>query len=812
MSSEIDTGADEGRKHVGSRSKKRDGDRYVRGRARYVADRDVPDAYHMGVVRSTEAHARIESIDGSAALAVPGVEMVLTGEDVAQHMDPIPHFVDPAVYGGKSPEVPALPAEKVRYAGQPVAVVLAETKYQAREARDLVEVEYDSLDVVLDAEEAQEEDAPIVVDGWDDNVLFQTKIPGGDPETAFEEADHTLSDRIDIQRYTTQPIELRAYIADYDEGDDHLTLHATAQNPHPLRKVVADALRMRENQVDIQVPNLGGGFGMKMHSHPEGSIAGLLSKLSGERVKWVENREDQLLVGGREHVHDVSVAFDDDGNIRAFTDDFTGNIGAPYPTPGWGMVYAATLTLPTVYDIDHGYVDVKAVLTNKGPWNACRGYGKPGANVAMERTIELVADHLDMDPAEVRRRNLIPADAFPYKNITGSRYDSGEYEAVLDKTLDLIDYEAFRERQAEAEEKGNERGIGVAFEMTPEGATLPGVLVGAHDTARVTIDPSGNVSVFTGVTDPGSGNSTSISQIVADELGLDPEGVRVVQGDTDACPYGFGNYAGRSTVAGGGAAMMAAQDVNEQLRKTAAALIALDAQESGEEPPDIGPDDLEISEGMVHPIPAPPEEGLPVPDVAHAVYAQTYAILDADVKPPVESTQTYTPQHVHIFPDEEGKISPYPSYSNGAYAAEVEVDPETGVVDVERFAATHDCGNMINPQQVEGQTHGAACFGIGGALMEEVPYDEDGVPQATSLDEYLLPRSTDLPSFELDHHVTPHPYSEQGTKGAGEAGVGGSFAAVVNAVNDAIDAQINDFPVDPPTVKDAIENGDGGGE
>jgi carbon-monoxide dehydrogenase large subunit len=473
------------------------------------------------------------------------------------------------------------------------------------------------------------------------------------------------------------------------------------------------------------------------------------------------------------------------------------------------MVYAAMLTLPTVYDIDHGSVDVTAVVTNKGPWNSCRGYGKPGANVAMERTIELVADHLDMDPTEVRRRNLIPPDAFPYKNITGSRYDSGEYEAVMDETLDLIDYEDFREGAAETDD-GKLRGVGVAFEMTPEGATLPGVLVGAHDTARVSIDPSGNVSVFTGVTDPGSGNSTAIAQIVADELGIAPDDVRVVQGDTDACPYGFGNYAGRSTVAGGGAAQLAAEDVNEQLRKTAAALIALDAQQNDEEPPDLGPDDLAITDGMVHPAPAPPEEGLPLPDVAHAVYAQTYAILDAGVKPPVESTRTYTPQHVHIFPDEEGKISPYPSYSNGVYAAEVAVDPETGVVDVERFAATHDCGNMINPQQVEGQTHGAACFGIGGALMEEVPYDEDGIPQATSLDEYLLPRSTDLPPIEVGHHVTPHPYSEQGTKGAGEAGVGGSFAAVVNAVNDAIDAQINDFPANPPTVKAAVEDAQGG--
>lgn len=810
MSSEIEPGADG--KHVGSRSKKRDGDRYVTGRARYVADRDVPEALHMAVVRSTEAHARIASVDGSAALDEPGVEMVLTGEEAAEHMDPIPHFVDPAVYEGKRPEVPAIPEDKVRYAGQPVAAVLAETMYQARAASDLVEVEYEPLDVVLDVEEALEDDAPKVVDGWGDNVLFETRLPAGDPEAEFEAADHTLSDRIDVHRYSTQPVELRAYIAEYDEGDDHLTLHATAQNPHPLRKVVADALRMRENQVDIQVPNLGGGFGMKMHSHPEGFVAALLSKLTERPVRWIENREDQLLVGGREQLHDVSVAFDDDGNIRAFTDDFLGNIGAPYPTPGWGMVYAATLTLPTVYDIDHGYVDVKAVVTNKGPWNSCRGYGKPGANVAMERTIELVADHLDMDPVEVRRKNLIPPDAFPYKNITGSRYDSGDYETVMDKTLDLIDYEAFRERRAESSENGKRRGIGIAFEMTPEGATLPGVLVGAHDTSRVSVDPSGNVTVFTGVTDPGSGNSTAMSQIVADELGIDPEDVRVVQGDTDACPYGFGNYAGRSTVAGGGASELAAEAVNEQLRKTAAALIALDAQQSGEEPPDIGPDDLTITDGTIHPIPAPPEEGLPLSDVAHAVYAQTYAVLDADVMPPVEATRTYAPEHVHIFPDEEGKISPYPSYSNGVYAAEVEVDPETGVVDVERFAATHDCGNMINPQQVEGQTHGAASFGIGGALMEEVSYDEDGIPQTTSLGEYLIPRSTDLPSIEVGHHVTPHPYSEQGTKGAGEAGVGGSFAAVVNAVNDAIDAQINDFPADPPTVRDAVESGDGGDE
>jgi carbon-monoxide dehydrogenase large subunit len=478
------------------------------------------------------------------------------------------------------------------------------------------------------------------------------------------------------------------------------------------------------------------------------------------------------------------------------------------------MMYTALLTLPTVYDIDHGHLSAKCVVTNKGPWNATRGFGKPGANAAVERVIELIADRLDMDPAEVRRKNLIAPDQFPYKNIPGLNYDSGDYETVMDKTLDLADYEAFRERQEQAREDGRYLGIGMAFEMTPEGATLPGVLIGAHDTSRLTVDPSGNVTVFTGVTDPGSGNRTAISQIVADELGIDPEEVRVVQGDTDACPYGFGNYAGRSTISGGGAAQLAAKDVAGQLCETAAALIALDAQQEGEEPPDIGPDDLTLSEGMVHPKGAPPSEGLPLPDVAHAVYAQTYAFVDSDIEPPVEATKTYKPGNINIFPDEEGKINPYPSYSTGFYVAEVEVDPETGVVDVRNFSITHDCGNMINPQQVEGQSHGAAAFGIGGAMMEETPYDEDGVPQATTLDEYLVPRSTDIPSIDVAHNVTPHPFSEQGTKGAGESGVGGSFGAIVNAVNDAIapfDATINQFPVKPPTIRDAIESADGGG-
>ena len=799
--------------HVGSPTPKQDGDRYVTGRARFVADRDVPNGLHMGVVRSTHAHAEIVDIDASTAEANPEVEMVITGEDTDELLDPIPHFVDPAVYGGQHPPIPALAVEKARYAGQPVAVVLATSKYDAREARDQVEIEYDPLDVVLEADEAQEPDSPVIVPDWDDNVLFEQEFSGGDPEAAFEEADHTISEEVKVHRYTTQPIELRSYIAEYDDGEEHLTLHATAQNPHPLRSVIAGSLQMRENQVDINVPNLGGGFGMKMHAHPEGPLVSLLARLSGHPVKWVEDRTNQLLVGGREQHHDIEVAFNDDGEILAFEDDLTGNVGAPYPTPGWGMLYAALLTLPTVYDIEHGRVSSKGIVTNKGPWNSTRGYGKPGANVAMERTLEMVADHLDADPAEVRRKNLIPPDAFPYENIPGLNYDSGEYEEVLDKSLDLIEYESFRERQATAREEGRYIGIGIGFEMTPEGATLPGVLVGAHDTARVTVDPSGTVSVFTGITDPGSGNSTAIAQIVADELGMDPEEVRVVQGDTDACPYGFGNYAGRSTISGGGAAALAAEEVNEQLRKTAAALIALDAQQEGEEPPGIGPDDLTISEGMVHPKGAPPDEGLPMPDVSRAVYAQTYALLDADVDPPVESTRTYKPGNIDIFPDEEGKINPYPSYSNGVYIAEVEVDPETGVVDVDRFAVTHDCGNMINPQQVEGQAHGASAFGIGGAMMEETPYDEAGRPQATALDEYLMPRATDVPSFDVDHHVTPHPFSEQGTKGAGEAGVGGAFAAVANAVNDAIEpfgARINEFPVKPPTVRQAIEDAEGG--
>ncbi|HXN21769.1 MAG TPA: xanthine dehydrogenase family protein molybdopterin-binding subunit [Candidatus Dormibacteraeota bacterium] len=775
--------------YVGSRIKKLKGELFVAGRAPFVADFSPPGTLHMAVVRSPHAHARICGIDSSAAEKAPGVARVLSGEEACRHLNPIPYFMDPRQLGGKRTDILALAADKVLYAGQPVAAVVAASRQDAQAAAALVRVHYEPLPVVLDAEAAVAPGAPMLFEQWGDNVMVCHRFTAGDVELAFRTADHVIRDSLRIQRYSTQPIETRAYLAVFDKVDESLTLYATAQNPHPLRNVLSEALRIPENRIRIIVPNLGGAFGLKMHGHPEEPLVCLLAKLTGRPVKWMEGRDECLLIGGREQIHHFEVAFNKDGRIAGLKDDFLGNVGVPTATPGWAMVFLTALTMPSAYRIENIDVQFSAVVTNKGPWNASRGYGKEATHVVMERIMDLVAIHLGMDPAEVRFRNFIPANAFPYQTPTGLVVDSGDYETTLKKTLNLIGYRQLREEQQRSRQQGRYLGIGIGYELTPEGGSMSGTLIAGYDTSTVKVDPAGKVTVLTGVTNPGGGSDTGIAQIVADELGVDLSEIRVLQGDTDSCPYGFGNFSGRSLMLGGASAALAARAVREKIAKVAGVLLGEDWKE------------LVFHRGSIHPKDRP-GVSVSVQEVAYTIYTRPYDVASV-VEPSLEETRTYKPTHVRHIPDEHGHVNPYPSYSNGAYIAVVEVDVETGRVRVIRVAAIHDCGVVVNPLLVEGQTHGAVAMGIGAALGEEVAYNNDGSPLTTSLKDYLMPRAADIPLIEIGHHCTPSPFTLLGTKGAGEAGIGGTVAAVVNAVADALapfGVEIRELPLNPPRI------------
>lgn len=779
--------------YVGSKVRTLDGDAFVSGKARYTADFDFPGQLHAHIVRSSHASATIKRVDLSGALKVAGVVHALDGKEAAEQLDPIPHYLDPAVFGGRTTDIYCLAIDEVRHYGQPVAVVIATDKRTARYAASRVQVDYERREPVLSSADALKEDAPKVVSDWDDNMIMQVPFGGGDVDKAFAEADKIIKTTVRIHRQSTQPIETRVYNAVWDGHEKSITLYATAQNPHPLRYVLAKTLRMPENRVRVIAPAIGGAFGLKMHGHPEEALTCLLAKLTGRPVKWVEDREECLLVGGREQEHDTELALRKDGRILAFRDRAQANTGAPSACPGWGMAFLTGLTMPGPYDVPNLDVLMSIVVSNKPPWNASRGYGKEATALVLELSIEKAARELGIDPAEMRYRNFIPSDAFPKKSPTGMIYDSGDYEGVVRKTLELLGYKEWRAKQSTLRDSGRYLGIGLAYELTPEGGALPGTMVAGYDSSTVKVDPSGYVTIITGVTNPGSGNPTGIAQIVADELGVELETVRVIQGDTDTCPYGFGNYSGRSTIVGGGAAALAAGDVKEKVIKVAAGL--LEAPE----------DSITIERGVVTTT-GRPEATLPFADVCYAAYTRAYDVA-ACIEPPLEATRTFRPGLISHIPDEEGKINPYPSYSNAAYAVVCEVDVETGKVTLLSCAVTHDCGKVINPVLVEGQACGAIAFGIGGMLGEQIIFNENGGQATNDFVNYVMPRAADVPDIATAHHDSPNPVTLMGMKGAGEAGVGGSAAAVVNAVNDALapfGVEINDLPVSAPRVWAAL--------
>lgn len=780
--------------YVGSAARTLGGDACVSGRARYTGDFTFPGQLHAHIVRSTYAAATIKHVDLAAARKVAGVILAMEGGEAAESLDPIPHYIDPTLFGGRYAVVRCLALDRVWYYGQPIAVIVAEDKETARYAASRVRVDYEPAPPVLDTEEALREDAPRVVPEWDSNVLIAVPFINGDVAKAFRTADRVVKTRIRIHRFSAQPIETRVYNAVWDHGSHGLTLYATAQNPHPLRHVLSQCLRMPENKIRIIAPAMGGAFGLKMHGHPEEALMCLLARHTRRPVKWVENREECLLIGAREQVHEVELAVNVDGLILGLRDHYLANTGAPSACPGWGMAFLTGLTMPGPYAVRDIDVSMSAVVTNKPPWNASRGYGKEATALVLELAIDNAARELGIDAVEMRYKNFIAKSAFPYDSPTGLIYDSGDYAGATRKVLDALDYDKWRHRQAQAREQGRYLGVGLAYELTPEGGALPGTMVAGYDSSCVRVGPGGSVTVLTGVTNPGTGNPTGIAQIVADELGCDIDTVEVVQGDTTSCPYGFGNYSGRSTIVGGGSAALAAREVREKIVTIAAALLGVEA------------DTIAIDRGAVTSN-AAPSRSLSFAEVCYAAYTRAYD-LGLAIEPPLEATRSYRPGLIRHTPDENGRINPYPSYSNGAYAAVCEVDVDTGKVTLLRFAAAHDCGKVINPVLVEGQACGAIAFGIGGVLSEEIRFDENGRQLTTNFVDYVMPRALDVPEIAMVHHDTLNPETFMGLKGAGEAGVGGSAAAVVNAVNDALaplGVALFDLPLTPDRIWAAIQ-------
>lgn len=747
--------------------------RFVTGRGQYVDDLHLEGMLHAVFVRSPYAHARVQAIDARDARKADGVVAVLTAEDLEGRVAPLPTEV--ALEGAdlKTPPYPVLATDRVRYQGEAVAVVVAEDRYTARDAADLVAVDYEPLDVVVDQEAALEAGAPQLHDEAPGNRAFRWLLEAGDVEKAFREADVVVSQRLVNQRLQPAALETRGAVAQWNPESESLTVWVTSQNPSIHREVLARVLGLPEDRLRVISPDVGGGFGSKIAVYPGEAVVSHLARTLGRPVKWMETREEnfQVTTHGRGHVQFAEIAAKGDGTILGLRVRSLAAMGAYLSLDGPGVPTGAFgKMLSGCYRMRGVRAEVLGVFTNTTPTDAYRGAGRPEAAYLVERMVDILARKLEMDPVALRRKNFIPRAAFPYEVVTGLTYDSGDYEAALDRALSRVGYEELRRQQAVAREDGRLLGVGVStyVEVCGTGPSLGGG-------CRIEFGAEGRVRVFTGAHPHGQGQETSLAQIVADRLEVPLDAVEVLHGDTDTTPWGVGTFGSRGLAVEGGAALQAAKRVVEVARKRAALL--LEARE----------EDVVFREGKVF-VPDAPERAFSLWDLARGPEGAPGAPEDD-----LEGETFYAPEN-YVFPF-------------GTHVCVVELDPETGEVDVLRYVAVDDVGTQVNPLLVDGQVHGGALQGIAQALWEEARYDEEGNLLTSSFLDYLVPTAVEAPPIEVDHTVTPSPHNPLGAKGVGEAATIGAPPAVVNAVVDALAPRgvlHLDMPVTPDKVWAAL--------
>jgi carbon-monoxide dehydrogenase large subunit len=772
--------------NVGRAMRRKEDPALITGKGRYVDDIALPAMLWASFVRSPEAHAKIVSIDTSAAAQRPGIQAVFTGEDMADIAGPLPMaWAPPGVHVSNPPHWPLARGE-VNHVGDPVAVVIGDDRYTVADAVDDVIVEYDPLPVVVDAELAIA-GAPFVHEDLGTNRVHEWSLPGGDIEVGFAEADVIVERRVINHRIAGAPIECRGVIADYRAGS--LTLYTSTQVPHFVRLFMALLLGLSEDHVRVVAPDVGGGFGQKLQVYGEELTACWASRKLGVPVKWIETRTENMSVAhqGRDQIAHVRMGAKRDGTITAWHVKILADFGA------YNMIL--TPLIPSLgafvmggcYDIPNVQTDIVGVFTNKCPTDAIRGAGRPEATQMIEVTIDQLAHELGIDPLELRRRNFIAKERFPAAVATGVIYDSGDYHATLDKLLEHVDVAAFRSEQAELREQGIYRGIGFCTwteicGLAPSRITGPagvGVQAGLWESAMVRVHNTGAVTVYSGTSPHGQGLDTAFAQIVADQLGVDPAVVEVIHGDTSMGPEGRNTYGSRSLATGGEAIVRATNKVVEKAKAIVAAEL------------EAAPEDIEVSGGRFS-VKGSPDQGMALADVAGIAYI---GAVPEGMEPGLEETTFYDPENF-VFPF-------------GAHACIVDVDPETGKTTIVRYVAIDDCGNPINPMLIDGQIHGGVVFGIGQALYEQVAYDDEGQLVTGTFVNYALPTAAEVPSFETDRTVTPSPVNSMGVKGVGEAGTIAASAVVTNAVIDAIRPLGVDYmnmPLSPIRVWEAIRD------
>ena len=758
----------------------------LRGKGRYIADVTRPGMLHAAFVRSPYPHARIRGVDVTDALALEGVVAVLTGADLPADLgqQPCNHLF----HGQRDTPYFALVRDRARYVGEPVAVVVAESLYVAEDARELVVVDYEELQGVGNAEAALAAGAPLLYDGWSDNVAATYEPEIGDVEAAIADADVVVTERFDIGRLFACPLEGRGAVAEWDEGIGELTLWTSTQAPHIARDYLSWVLGLPEHRIRVLVPRIGGGFGGKFHFYPEETAVTLAAKATGRPVKWVEDRLESFVatVHAREQIVEATMAATADGRITGVKAELIGDQGAALHSTSYGPLWLTSIMMTNVYEIPNARSRARSVVTNKTPSGSYRGWGQPQANFVVERLVDHVARELGADPVELRRQNFIPPEHFPYTGLF-HRFDSGRYSECLDRALELLDLSGWRRRREEARREGRHVGIGITcyVENTALGPSrklnMGGVLAGGYDIGHVRIETNGEVIVYTGLCEMGQGFTNGLAQIVADNLGVHPRQVAVLTGDTHSCPVtGYGTGASRSASVGGAAMMKASQKLREKVLAIAAHML------------DARPDELEAENGELW-VRGASDRKVTMADIGRAAYLRPIELPEG-MDPGLEAIEVHDP---------EWMAWPY-----GVNAAVVEVDVETGAVRFLDYVLVHDCGTILNPMLVEGQIHGGVAQGIGEALYEELSYDADGYPLTGSFMDYLIPTASEVPRLRLGHDVTPSPEVPGGMKGVGEAGAIGSPSAVIAAIEDALSdfgVTITEMPLGPAKIVELIE-------
>lgn len=794
-------------KYVGKSIKRTEDPRLIKGLAHYVDDVRLPDTLHVAFVRSIYAHARIDAIDTTEAANSPGVVAVYTGKDIAEKVGPVPCAA--ALPDLKVPDYRVLATGKALFVGHPIAAVVATDRYLARDAADLISVDYEELPVVVDVEEAAQGGA-LVHESFGDNIAYKLTSGEGDIEAALKSADRIVSQKMVHQRLAPIAMEPRGVLARYFPGEEELTVWSSTQIPHLLRTQLAIMIGIPENKLRVITPEVGGGFGSKLNVYAEEALLGWISIQLSKPVKWIESRREnvQSTIHGRAQVGTVEVGCRNDGTVTGLRYTVVADLGAYHQLLTPAIPTLTGLMLSGAYKIPAIQMNVTGVFTNKMSTDAYRGAGRPEATYVVERVMDIVAAELKMDPVEVRRKNFPKADEFPFHTATGLEYDSGDYDAALDKALDLSGYQSLRAAQTKARSEGKLMGIGMSsyVEICALGPSQA-MPAGGWESATVRIEPTGKVTVMTGASPHGQGQETSFAQIAADELGVDLHDVTVIHGDTAIVQYGIGTFGSRATAVGGTAVFIAIQKLKEKAAKIAAHILQCDATtvsfEAGKySRPAAAAAAAGTSEPVV-PVAEAPAGALPDPHTEGktsltiqeiALAAHIAKELPPDTEPGLSATYFFEPKNF--------------TFPFGTHICVVEIDKDTGEVKIVKYVAVDDCGKVINPMLVDGQVHGGIVQSIGQALYEEVVYDDQGQLVTGELMDYALPKASQLPWLETDRTETPSPVNPLGVKGVGEAGTIGATPAIVNAVVDALSpygVKHLDMPVRPEKVWKLIQ-------